>query len=77
MIEKQLYHFENWEMKSAHYQNDIIWDGLNYNRAKGQVSNLIWFLVLLFVSLLIVTPVSVYSVVDPLTRTLEQNDSIW
>ena len=34
-LEKERYHFDNWEMFSAFYENDIIWDGLNYNREKG------------------------------------------
>lgn len=47
-------------MEPAPYQNNIIWDGLNFDKATGQIVNLIQFMLLLFVSLVIVTPVSLF-----------------
>jgi hypothetical protein len=69
-LEKQRYQIENWMMEPAYFENDIIWSELNYDQAKGQVVNIFSFLGLFVVSLVVITPVSLYSVVDPVARRI-------
>lgn len=69
-LEKQRYQIENWMIEPAYFENDIIWSELNYDQAKGQVVNIFSFLGLFIVSLVVITPMSLYSVVDPVARRI-------
>ena len=53
-------------MEPAYYENDILWDSLNFNPMSGNVGNIIQFVLLFVVSVILVTPVSLYSVVTPI-----------
>lgn len=78
LYESQRYQFHNWRMEPAYFQNDILWDGLNFNLMSGNVGNIIQFVLLFVVSVILVTPVSLYSVVTPISDSLSsQEGSVW
>jgi hypothetical protein len=59
----------------AYFEDDIIWNELNYDQGKGITIYLFSFFILWICSVVIITPVSLYSVVQTTTRIITYNNT--
>ena len=74
--ENQYYQFKNWTFEPAYFQTDVEWSGLNFNRSNGYITSLLINIALFIISVMLVTPVSLYSIVDPIVQNIETDENL-
>lgn len=68
--ENQVFQFENWKFQQAYFKNDIDWHGLNHKKSQSFVVNTSFNVILFLLSVVLVTPVSLYAIVDPIAKQI-------
>ena len=68
--ERQHFQFKNWNLMPAYFENDILWSELNFKQSRGELVSVICNFILFFLSVSLVTPVSLYTIVAPVTDEL-------
>jgi len=63
----------NWKVQAAYHERDLLWGELNFVRSNSFIVDTLLHVLMFLLSIIIVTPVSLFNIVEPISDELIKN----